>query len=355
MTPAEFEDSEGDREATVLRRRLRDLARTPHPTPRGRRTALTFRARGRTAAEFPSSVVPLDDLEFLTLALGRGRRRDRVTLAVYRLAFDPASPRGFRPERRYAVDPGRGRAPGAHDTGWRRDARDALALARAAFDAGPADLGSPPRWPRLLGRDAAGALVPLTPVDRDEPRPAGACDGTPLADLTGLLGRNERSPAFDTLADHGLLDRRQGYAAFLDSVSRRVGGRRVVCDPRDDRSPAGRFRAALTAYATADPRREATLFADLAVACQVAGVPVPGSDDRLDALAVLVDNPWDRVRLPRAAAVQVVRGGDLFGPRPAGSGGVARATDLTLPVAGAGSGRRRRRGRGGRLPATPPA
>lgn len=112
----------------------------------------------------------------------------------------------------------------------------------------------------------------------------------------------------------------------LDSVSGMTQEGRVVDDPLDDASRTGRFRSALTAYATSDRSRELALMADLDIACRAVGLHAPDEISKTDFLVDLLDNPWIRPRIPKAPGLQVIR---LLGaPEP----GTMTFTDGTTTV-----------------------
>jgi hypothetical protein len=147
--------------------------------------------------------------------------------------------------------------------------------------------------------------------------------------LAHLRGRSVRNPAFDVLRRIGLLPPALGYNAWLDSLGQTGTAGRVVPDPRKDATTTGRFRAALTAYATADPAREEALREDLRVAFRALGVRAPDEVSEPDFFAELLDSPWDRPELPRASRVQVLRLDGPLGPAALSFGDGATALDLS--------------------------
>ena len=91
------------------------------------------------------------------------------------------------------------------------------------------------------------------------------------------------------------------------TVSQLEGRGRAFQDPRSATTEAFRIRRAIQDYVLADPAREPRILADLAEACEAIGVKVPAGPDGVDALAGLLDGPWDRPSVPYAATVQVLR------------------------------------------------
>jgi hypothetical protein len=109
------------------------------------------------------------------------------------------------------------------------------------------------------------------------------------------------------LKNHGLLPARLGYKAWLSTISLNTDGGLVLEDPRAEGTESARIRKAIEDYIISDPSREARVLGDLAEACHAMGVRVAEGSEGIDELAAILDNPWSRVAIPFAAAVQVVK------------------------------------------------
>jgi hypothetical protein len=306
---------------------LRDLARPSYREHdrRLQRLVAAYRSRHATFDGLPAGFLPLEDLrlDVLTYRWGDGALggpRPRAPLATYRAVADGHGLARVRFARIRVRDAASRRAMAARPD----DARIALALHHAARAARPDDWVEAlplPRFyaafdPRALTpaptRDAAEVDIdglsawPLEDIDLGlDP---GGCPprGTPLAvyaHLEHLRGRSAHNPAADVLVYHGLLPARP-----------RAGGR------PDDRD-VDRFHQALETHIAADPGRHLQLRRELARACDVHGIPLPGGPRGELATDLLVD-PWRPIPRPGAGRPLLVR---LAGPP--GPGTAVFATD----------------------------
>jgi hypothetical protein len=93
----------------------------------------------------------------------------------------------------------------------------------------------------------------------------------------------------------------------LSTISLNTDGGRILEDPRAEGTESARIRKAIEDYILEDLSREARLLGDLAEACHAMGVKIVVGSEGIDELAGILDNPWSRVAIPFAAAVQVVK------------------------------------------------
>jgi hypothetical protein len=171
-------------------------------------------------------------------------------------------------------------------------------------------------------------------ADPTDPRPRAV-----YVSLAPLAGRRLRNPAFRALQHHGLIDTTLTYNDWLESLRTDGPDGLTLADPRGDATPAGRFRAGLTEYVTADPGRERALWRDLRVRCEALGLAPPPGVAGLDHYAPMLDSPWRPVEAPDAAALQVVA---LRGEPGTGAMTSHRTACVDLADSGPATHRRRR-------------
>jgi hypothetical protein len=321
----------------ILEEELASIARTPARdlVRRRDRIAFTIRPRRRGGDSLPRRLVRPEAFQAFCLSYrridgGRGDAQTRALLGVYRAVADTSGgvPLRFACER--VFDLGRRRGRGALDASREPElARAAVLLDQALADTDEADLagglrlpvvyfGYEPRSvPAFAGERSGGTSIALAePVENLLAWPASPilamqADLTPrpaavFVSLAGLAGRTIRNPAFPVLRQHGLIESGPSYAAWLDSLGDQKGGDGVVADPSDESTPASQFRARLTDYATLGSQQERALLTDLRVRCDAFGLSAPAGLCGLDFCVRLLDNPWQPLEVPGAAAVQVV-------------------------------------------------
>jgi hypothetical protein len=155
-----------------------------------------------------------------------------------------------------------------------------------------------------------------------------------FASLSGLRGRRIRNPAFAILRRRGIVPVGLSYRAWRATVRRHDG---TLQDPHVAGTEAARTRRAIQDHLFADPAREPAILAELRSACIAMGLK---GVDGLDALAELLDNPWDYPEVAYAAGIQLVR---LDGPPGPGTMNFADgAADVDFHVVGPDQGRSRR-------------
>ena len=342
---------------------LRRAAR--HPLlPCGQRVVLTYRPRDRSRDDLPARPIALDALRLFTMTSrqGTGRHgpsRSQVVLAVYkptidlpgsgRIRFVPVrvedvadSPLSGGPEDRTVAvlhqalgDPEQGVGnpfvifPQIYYAYARRRPPVAEPMVpRPVWEAAEVDLYGYRAWPAELLARPEGLRFTVHPVHgRSRPwsRTRAIAEGTILDDwimrggvptpmaqepeavfvaVDHLRGRRMANPAVGVLQRHGLLPTGPEFARWLRTLGPVVDGRRQVHDPRDEATPAGRFRTALEHYVLGGPDREAALRAALRAACAMRGVPLPHGEHGHDAETELLLSPWTGLEDPAAVAVQ---------------------------------------------------
>jgi hypothetical protein len=318
-------------------RALADASRHAHRR-RSRCLAVTFRPSRRGRDGVPDRPIPFDQFRMIALSYrwsrpGRHGPRKHLALATYRPTLDLPGTGGivFRPERAYdAAAPRTLIGPPINATAI----RSALALHQAVEDADPADFAPGLDLPRFFyGFDpgstpdfgpihAAAAAADERAIDglRAWPAELFVGDGRSslnrppaqiFATLAAHKGRRVRNPAYAVLRRRGILPAGPTYRAWRATVRRHDG---TIQDPHTPGTEAARTRRAIQDHLFADPAREPAILAELAAACAAMGVKIADGPDGVDALAALLDNPWDRPAVPYAAAVQLVRLGGS--PRP---------------------------------------
>jgi hypothetical protein len=127
-----------------------------------------------------------------------------------------------------------------------------------------------------------------------------------LADLSGLVGRSVRNPAWHVLRKHKVIQASTGYRQWLEGIAPYTGDHRDAPDADDPASEAGKFRSALAL--AVDQGEGDALIEDVANACLAAGVPIPvDEEEAYEFLAGLLEDPWLRPEVPGVAAIQRVR------------------------------------------------
>jgi hypothetical protein len=300
------------------------------------RLILTIRPCQRGRERLPKEPVEFDAWRLLALTYRWCRRGDdgirrRIALAFFKPIIDlPGTGRiGFRCERVFD-SAARGVAHAPDPASNPTACRAAVLLHQAAettidgLVAYPAHMLARPVGWRWDTHPVNGSSCPF--LDDDAAIEEGTIrdnwilrDGTPTpmaqapiavyAGLASLRGRAVRNPAFSVLQKHGLIPARFGHRAWLETVGR-------VTDGSD--GPAGRFRADLESFVTADLDDHGrstnldSLCRGLRVACEAMAIPVPeGRDNAFEFFVGLLDAPWSPVAVPAAAALQVVH---LAGP-----------------------------------------
>ena len=305
---------------------------------RAGRVAVTFRTRRQGRDAIPDAPIPIEDLLLYALSCRRRARTGRgpnwrVILSVHAPALEsPGSGRvAFRLLRAIDItDPRPLLRNGPNHTAMRaavvldqaardaddRDVADGLRLPDFSFgfDPGQPERVDPIRIPaaeaaRRFIRGLRARPVDLLVRDRGSILDRGL--GCLSASLAGLKGRRLRNPAFAVLRSHGILPAGITYTDWRSTVSKLTGQGRIFQDPHSEATEASRLRRAIQDYVLAEPGRESRILADLAEACHAMGVRIAEGPEGVDALAGLLDAPWDRPAVPYAATVQVLR---LAGP-----------------------------------------
>jgi hypothetical protein len=199
------------------------------------------------------------------------------------------------------------------------------------WEAGEVKIGNLRAWPLEYFARPSGAHWDQNPVDgspdpwADEAAPVeeGAIRGswilsdgvaTPMAqepleifaDLSHLGGRCFRSPAWEVLRSHKIINPNQGFRAWLERLCPFTGTGPDAPDADDPATEAGKFRSRLADFI--DREGLDNLINDLADSCQAAGVPVPvDTEDAYEFLTGLLEDPWMRPEVEGQASFQRVR------------------------------------------------